>query len=167
MKISKSIVLGAVVFLSLVTVPDGAALSKELKLAPDFRIENLFGGAKIDLKQHRGSVVYVDFWASWCGPCLKSFPYMESLHQEFGENGLVIIAVNMDQEAEDAHRFLEANGVSFLIGRDGEGLVAEEYGVEAMPSSFVINREGFVEHVHSGFRSSDKKTISSVIANAL
>ena len=167
MNFRKTYIIAMMSALFLVAESGVVASTDSIQLAPSFEVRNLVGGEALNLDQFQGKVVYVDFWASWCGPCLKSFPYMENLHQQYSGEGLVIVAINMDQNPRDAHKFLEENPVNFLVGQDIEGAVAEQYGVMAMPSSFVIGRDGFIKNVHYGFKSSDKEKITSLIANLL
>jgi thiol-disulfide isomerase/thioredoxin len=102
----------------------------------------------------QGKVVLLDFWASWCEPCCLSFPVMEELQKRYGSRGLVIIAVNEDENRSDMENFLKKNPVSFAIVRDpGQKLVARAE-VAAMPGSFVIDRQSRVRYVHVGFHGS-------------
>jgi thiol-disulfide isomerase/thioredoxin len=107
-----------------------------------------------------GKIVMVDFWASWCAPCKKSFPVLDELQKTFGEQGLVIIAVNEDQKKSDMNHFLKENKVSFTVVRDaapdGKKLVDKVY-VSTMPSTFIIDGAGKVRFVHSGFQGADTK----------
>jgi thiol-disulfide isomerase/thioredoxin len=105
----------------------------------------------LDLGQYRGKVVYLDFWASWCEPCRKSFPWMNAMQKAYGERGLVIIAVNVDTERKDADRFLNAVPASFHIIYDPEGELAQQYQLSRMPSSFIIGPDGHVAAHHEGF----------------
>lgn len=107
----------------------------------------------------RGKVVYVDFWASWCGPCAKSFPYLDSLHKELESRGLVILGINVDEDPKAADRFLERIPVSFPIALDPQGNCPGLYDVKAMPSSYMVDKNGTVRFVHLGFKSSDKQYI--------
>ena len=100
-----------------------------------------------------GNVVLVDFWASWCGPCKKSFPALERLQKTYGSRGFMIVAVSVDEEAEAMEGFLESHPVSFNVVRDAEQKLVAETGVEAMPTSFLIRRDGKVAAVHLGFDS--------------
>ena len=110
--------------------------------------------------------VLVDFWASWCGPCRKSFPFMQGLQQQHGDD-LVVIAINLDKDRDDAHRFLDENLVTFLIGHDADGDVAKQFGVSVMPSSFIIDRDGMIQEIHMGFKSSTKKKITTKLGELL
>jgi thiol-disulfide isomerase/thioredoxin len=107
--------------------------------------------AVLDLAAFRGKVVYLDFWASWCAPCRESFTWMNRLQDEFGHEGLVVIAVNVDGERADAERFLRAYPARFRIVFDPDGLLPEKFGVRGMPTSFLIDREGRVQLRHEGF----------------
>lgn len=160
---SKHVMLAAVACLSMLptmgwSTPGPAA-------APNFSIANIHGG-RINLDDFKGSLVYVDFWASWCGPCRKSFPFMEELQQQYGDD-LAVIAINMDKEEGDAHRFLADHEVTFLIGHDPNGDVAKQFGVIAMPSSFIIDRDGLIQEAHTGFKSKDVKKIHSKLGELL
>ena len=104
------------------------------------------------LQSLEGKVVLVDFWASWCGPCLQSFPWMNGLHSEHADDGLVIVAVNLDQDRALADAFLKKVPAQFRVEYDREGELARQFGVEAMPTSFLIGRDGTVRARHAGFR---------------
>lgn len=100
----------------------------------------------------QGKVVMVDFWASWCGPCLQSFPWMNGLHAKHAGEGLVIVAVNLDQDRAQADAFLKKLPPQFRVEYDAQGTLAKSFGVEAMPTSFLIGRDGTVRARHAGFR---------------
>lgn len=163
----KNKIAGFISALVLMTAPVMVASTESIRLAPNFEVQSLSGGDIVSLDHFQGKVVYVDFWASWCGPCLKSFPFMEELHRRHSDQGLVIVAINMDQNPQDAMKFLADHPVTFLIGQDIEGTVAEQYGVTAMPSSFVVDRDGLIKYVHYGFKSSDKEKIAALISKLL
>jgi thiol-disulfide isomerase/thioredoxin len=103
-----------------------------------------------------GKVVLVDFWASWCGPCLRSFPWMNELQQRHAGDGLVIVAVNLDQDRSFANAFLQKLPPKFRIEFDSAGKVAKQFGVEAMPTSFLVDRRGQVRVRHAGFRDAQR-----------
>ncbi len=112
-----------------------------------------------------GQVLYVDFWASWCGPCLQSFPFMDELQSRHGTAGLRVVAVNLDERPEDARLFLEDMAVSFQVVEDASETkqCARDFGVAAMPSSYLIDRKGVVRHVHRGFRPGDTATVRALV----
>ena len=108
----------------------------------------------LDLARYRGRVVVVDFWASWCKPCRQSFPWLNEMRARYGTQGLVIIGVNVDAERSDADRFLRDVPADFEVLYDSKGVLAEQFGVQAMPTSFVFDRDGKLIHTHHGFRES-------------
>lgn len=119
--------------------------------APAFTLPDRDAKA-VSLASLRGQVVYLDFWASWCGPCRKSFPWMNAMQQKYGSAGLVVVAVNVDKRIADANRFLALVPARFSTVFDDSGATPEAYGVKAMPSSLLIDRNGKVALVEEGFR---------------
>ena len=108
------------------------------------------------LKGLSGKVVVVDFWASWCAPCLRSFPWMNELQQRYGGQGLVIVAVNMDQDRKLADAFLTKMPAKFRVEYDAAGIVVRQFGVDTMPASFLIDRRGQLRVRHAGFRDAQR-----------
>jgi len=99
----------------------------------------------------KNKVVVVDFWASWCGPCKESFPAMNELHKKYSERGLLIVAVNVDEARRDMDEFLKANPAAFTVVRDPAQALVAKANVGTMPSSFILDRQGKVCFMHSGF----------------
>ncbi len=120
-----------------------------------------------NLDEYHGKVVLLDFWASWCVPCRRSFPWMNQMQQKYGDSGLVIIGVNMDAEADAAQAFLDEYPANFEIIEDPDGDLAREYGVVAMPSSYVIDRDGELATRHLGFKVKKQDEYESVLVEAL
>ena len=110
------------------------------------------GGDELDLEALRGKVVVVDFWASWCVPCRRSFPWMNQMQTKYADDGLVIIAVNVDSDPGEAAAFLRDYPAEFEIHYDPNGNVAQEFGVIAMPSSYLFDRDGVQVARHLGFK---------------
>ncbi len=100
----------------------------------------------------RGKVVLLDFWASWCAPCRKSFPWMSGLQKKYGDQGLTVIAVNLDMEKALAAEFLKTTPAQFRIEYDPKGDLATRLNVAAMPTSFLLDRNGRIVKQHAGFR---------------
>ena len=120
-----------------------------------------------DLAEYQGKVVVVDFWASWCVPCRRSFPWLNDMHATYAEQGLVVIGVNMDANQKDAAVFLEDYPAAFKIHYDTEAILAKEFGVEAMPSSFVIGRDGQITARHLGFKVKRQDEYEAILVDAL
>jgi cytochrome c biogenesis protein CcmG/thiol:disulfide interchange protein DsbE len=109
----------------------------------------------IDLNEFRGRVVYIDFWASWCGPCKQSFPWLQSMKDSYEAQGLTVLAVNVDQTRGDAERFLAQFHPSFDVRFDPTGESAERFKVKGMPTGVIIDRHGVLRFTHIGFRPVD------------
>lgn len=125
------------------------------------------GGEVISLAALRGKVVYLDFWASWCGPCRISFPQLEQLRQELGPQGFEVLAINLDEHQADADKFLAEVPVSYLLARDTSGDSPRAYQILGMPTGFLIDREGNVRLVHNGYRKSDGAALRDHILEVL
>ena len=118
--------------------------------APAFSLPDTRGGT-FALEQLRGQVVYVDFWASWCGPCRRSFPWMNEMQQRYGGRGFAIVAINVDAKREDADRFLRQYSAQFAVVYDGTGATPGAYAVKAMPSSYLVDARGRIAGIELGF----------------
>jgi cytochrome c biogenesis protein CcmG, thiol:disulfide interchange protein DsbE len=125
------------------------------------------GGAPPDLAEWKGKVVYLDFWASWCVPCKQSFPWMNAMHRRYGKDGLVVVAVNMDQEHGDAVAFLQRYPAEFTVRFDPRGKLAQGFNLRGMPTSALLDRDGKVLLVHEGFRAQDPSLLEQSIRGAL
>lgn len=152
--------------------PLPALAAKAGEAAPAFSLPAAgpTGGA-ISLEALRGKVVLLDFWASWCGPCKLSFPWMSQMQARHGARGLQVVAVNLDREARAAEAFLRAvqpqMSAPLVIAYDGAGDTPKRYGVQAMPTSVLIGADGVVALHHPGFRDDDKPALEAAIGAAL
>lgn len=136
------------------------------KKAPDFTLPTI-DGKTVTLSELRGQVVYVDFWATWCPPCRKSFPWMQKMHDRYAKTGLKIIAISLDGKRELIDDFLKSNPVSFTIAHDPKGESADAYKLIGMPSSYIIDRHGNIQQSHAGFRNDDKDKLEAQIKAVL
>ena len=118
--------------------------------APPFALSTA-SGETVALAALRGRVVYVDFWASWCAPCRRSFPWMNAMQARYAGEGLVVVGVNVDKRRVDAQRFLRDTPASFAVVYDAEGATPYAYDVRGMPSSYLIDRQGNIAAVEEGF----------------
>ena len=119
------------------------------------------------VSEREGKVVVVDFWASWCVPCRRSFPWMNAMMDKYADDGLVIVAVNLDKDRGDADAFLAEVPANFELEFDPDASIAREYGVEAMPSSFVFGRDGELVAKHLGFKVKKQDEYEAIIVKAL
>ena len=137
------------------------------RAAPDCTFRIAGQTSDVSIRQFRGKVVYLDFWASWCAPCLVSFPFMNDIHKELGAKGLQVIAIDMDRQAGDGARFLQRHPASFAVGVGGGETCARKFDVQAMPTSFLIDRGGVIRMVHAGFRDGDRASLHAAAEQAL
>lgn len=119
--------------------------------APDFTLSTLDGKETFTLSELRGQVVYLDFWASWCGPCRASFPEVKGLHEAYKGRPFRVLAVSLDRRAADGIKFLEAQKAPFPSVFDEGGKVATRFGVQSIPSALLIDAEGKVAYSAVGF----------------
>ncbi len=122
---------------------------------------------ELDLSAYEGKVVILDFWASWCVPCLRSFPWLNSMHDKYSDDGLVIIAINLDNDLSAAKQFLAEHPPQFLIVYDEEKRLAREYDVRTMPNSYLIGRDGTIHSHRLGFKVKRQDEYEAEIVEAL
>lgn len=123
--------------------------------------------SSVKLSDFKGKVVYLDFWASWCGPCKQSFPWMNSIYEKYRSQGFEIVAINLDMNADDAQKFLANNTAKFSIAFDSKGVTPKQYGVKGMPTSYLLGRDGRVIYQHMGFNEADKEKLEQKIQEVL
>jgi cytochrome c biogenesis protein CcmG/thiol:disulfide interchange protein DsbE len=130
--------------------------------APKFELLTI-EGELLSLSQLKGKVVYLDFWASWCGPCRQSFPWMNSITKKFSNEKFQIVAISVDDSESDIKKFLRRTPADFTILSDSSGRTPAAYEVKAMPSSFLINKNGSIVKKYSGFKESEIESIENDI----
>jgi thiol-disulfide isomerase/thioredoxin len=118
----------------------------------------------LDLDALKGKVVLVDFWASWCGPCKESFPWMQQIQNRYGDQGVVVIGVNLDRDRALAEAFLDQLRPRFPIVFDPQAKFAESFKVAGMPASFYIDRAGRVRFKHVGFHAEESAAYERELA---
>jgi len=129
--------------------------------APVFELPG--NNKSINLENLKGKVVYLDFWASWCVPCRKSFPWMNEMQSRYDSNKFTIVAVNLDSSKADALKFLQNIPANFDIAYDPEGSVASKYNLKVMPGSYLIDKKGELVFTHKGYREGDSNEIEKKI----
>ncbi len=119
--------------------------------APDFALKSS-SGENLRLSEHRGDVVMVNFWATWCGPCRQEMPLLDELYTRYQRVGFSLLGVNIDDDSRKAMNMISELGVSFPVLFDARKEVSKLYEVDAMPVTVIIDREGNVRHVHHGYK---------------
>ncbi len=135
--------------------------------APQFTLPTLQQDTPTTLKQYAGKVIYLDFWASWCAPCRTSFPLLNKLHEKLKSQGFEVVGVNLDEDKANAEKFLKEFPVNFTVLRDAKGEWADQFVVESMPTSFIIDKQGVVQNIHHGFTSADINELEEKITKLL
>lgn len=130
--------------------------------APDFTLETLAGG-NLRLQEHRGDVVLINFWASWCGPCRQEMPILDRLHQRYEEAGFAVLGVNVEGKRKPAEKIAKKSKVTFPVLIDAGQKVSETYDLEAMPTTVVVDRDGKVRYIHRGYKPGDEAKYIDVV----
>lgn len=145
-----------------------AATLSDATPAPEFTLPLVANGeGDISLLNLRGSVVYVDFWASWCGPCRLSLPALNSLNEAFSDDPVQFLAISIDVVEEDAWDFLARYTVDYPVVIDTEGDIARLFAVDGMPSGYLLDAEGRVREIHIGFKRGDELKLAESIKKML
>ena len=118
-------------------------------------------------EQLKGQWLYVDFWASWCGPCKKSFPFMNQIQSAYQSKNLKVIAISVDDTESAALKFLKYTAANFAVFHDPKGALAQEFKVPGMPSSYLISPEGEIVYKHVGFTEESGNELLSVFSKYL
>lgn len=119
--------------------------------APDFTLKSTQGD-NLRLSEHRGEVLLLNFWASWCGPCRQEMPLLNNLQQRYSKLGFNVVGVNVDKDSALANKLLKDIPVSFPVLLDNTGTVSASYNVSAMPTTVLIDRDGNVRYLHKGYK---------------
>ncbi|MFP5390027.1 MAG: TlpA family protein disulfide reductase [Gammaproteobacteria bacterium] len=158
-------ILSPIILAACALLAAPAHASEAARPAPSFNLPGNAGPVKLDA--YKGKLVYLDFWASWCGPCRQSFPWMNEMQAKYGAKGFQVIGVNLDAKPDDAKAFLEKTPATFVVAFDQSGATPRSYGIKGMPSSVLIGPDGKVLYEHSGFRPADRAELEKRISAAV
>ena len=123
--------------------------------APAFTLTSR-AGKPVSLADLKGQVVMINFWASWCGPCRQEFPALDEMYKKYKPMGFEMVGINVESEKSDAEKFLGATPVSFPILFDPDNKVSGTYGVSAMPTTFLVDRQGRLRWQHRAYKAGDE-----------
>jgi len=142
--------------------PGAGAAPSSPTPAPDFTLPARDGG-EVQLSDLKGQVVMINFWATWCGPCRQEMPLLEQLQIKYEPLGFTLLGVNVEPDSAAAAAWLKGVPVTFPILYDTRNTVAESFGVQGMPSSVFVDREGRVRYVHRGYKPGDETQYADLI----
>ncbi len=123
--------------------------------AVDFTLDTL-GGPSFTLADNLGKVVVLDFWATWCPPCVAGLPVVTKVMRDYADKGVVFVAVNLREDPEEVAEFMKEKKWNFTVAFDGDGAISNKYGVTGIPHSVIIDQKGIVRGVHVGFLGAEK-----------
>lgn len=133
--------------------------------APELELPG--SGQAVRITKHPGKVIYLDFWASWCGPCRQSFPWMNAMQEKYKAQDFQIVGVNLDALPEDADQFLKKIPARFTVAYDPKGNSPLKYGVKGMPTSLLIDKDGKILYQHVGFNNESREKLEQIIQAAV
>ncbi len=142
-------VLIALFLVLLMPAFQGCDEAAEREIATDFVLQ-LFNGQTFTLSKHKGEVVVVNFFASWCIPCLAEAPELEAMHREYLDKKVIFLGVAIKDTESAARGFVKKAGLTFPAGLDEEENIKESFGVYGLPTTFFISRDGLITYTHSG-----------------
>ncbi len=135
--------------------------------APQCALNHWHTGQPLSLEAFKGQVVYVDFWASWCAPCVESLPFLQRLQQEFGGRGFQVLGINLDAERSHAEAFLLKHPVHFSLAANPGADCPKDFGVAGMPAGYLIDRQGRIRHHHLGYKASHAASLRTHLEQLL
>lgn len=136
----------------------GIQVFRDEIMAQDFTL-TLLGGGERALSSYEGQVVFLNFWATWCGPCIQEMPSMQVLYDELSDEGLQIIAVNLQEAPGTVQAFIDEYGYTYPVLLDRRGEVGLNYSVRGIPSTYIVDRDGRLLGMKIGFRLWDEPDV--------
>ena len=134
--------------------------------APDFTLKSNTG-SNLRLSEHRGEVVLINFWASWCGPCRQEMPLLSELHDKYKSLGFTVLGVNVEEDSSQAKKLLKEMPVSFPVLFDNNSTVSKQYDVVAMPSTVLVDRNGKMRYLHKGYKPGEEEIYLEMVRSLI
>ncbi|TMH73866.1 MAG: TlpA family protein disulfide reductase [Betaproteobacteria bacterium] len=153
-------------WLSAIASAAAAAAVMTSGLAPDFTLHSV-AGSNLRLREQRGQVVMLNFWASWCGPCRQEMPHLDRLYEKYRASGFQLLGVNVDDDIGNASGLSTKLGLHFPVLLDTEKKVSHLYDLSTMPSTVLIDRDGRVRYIHRGYKDGYEQTYEEQIRELL
>jgi thiol-disulfide isomerase/thioredoxin len=144
----------------------GLPLLREKRQSRDFTLKTV-EGETVTLSRLKGKVVFLNFWATWCGPCRVEMPGMEALHRRYRKEGLEFLALNIMENGAQVRDFLNTNGYTFPTLLDSDGRVSNDYGIQAVPSTYILDRDGKIIAFALGARNWDTPALFTAFERLL
>ncbi len=152
-RIILTVILVSVAVLGLLTAGCSGSTSTQGpvigKLAPDFELANL-DGRFVSLSDFRGKPVFLNFWASWCGPCRFEMPFIQEMYEGLSDDGLIVLAINVEEDPDTIKEFIEDFGLTFPVLLDTNSGVRLKYNVRGIPATFFIDKNGIIQDIKIG-----------------
>ncbi|WP_170246284.1 TlpA family protein disulfide reductase [Colwellia hornerae] len=157
------------ILLLTLAVPNASALSKLAigDIPPNYLGEDS-EGLDVNLTDHKGKIVIISFWASWCAPCLKELPMLEDIQARLGKEKINVIAVNF-KESRKQYRHIKRklSALALTLTHDKRGLLGSKFGVEGIPHLFIVGRKGTLIYQSVGYGDSSRKKIVTILNQEL
>lgn len=157
--------------LALVLLAGPARALDPGEVAPEVAGKQLLGEQRIRLSDWRGKLVIVDFWATWCGPCVLSLPQLDALRSKLHAEGLAdrfeVLGVNLDDDPARARRFLDQHPISYPVVSDLIGLAARRYAPPKLPSAYLVGTDGRVRFIYYGHGEGYQETLEAKVRELL
>ncbi len=169
----KNILFAAFVFAAASLTMTGTIMAQSIgSQAPNFEAKDIEGN-DISLSKLKGSVVLIDFWASWCAPCKQEMPFLTELYQSYKDQGFEVIAINLDTQEKNMTKFLKQMNttpefkITFDVVHDPKGEIASKYNLEGMPTTVLVDRKGKIRYRYTGFHPSKKESYKADLETLL
>jgi peroxiredoxin len=143
----KIIILALLMALTLCAIANAGQVGSS---APDFSLVDVTGKA-VTLKQFKGKVVFLDFWAPWCDPCKEELPALDALYKRYGQEGFEIIGIDIDSSEKLLTEFLQKVPITFTVLIDEKSVIRRAYNFRTLPTAFIIGKDGVIRYMHMGF----------------